>query len=87
MVGPLESRFATLERGGDAGRGRGLSTGALERGGNRPAVRGERGRAALCAWAACWVSLSPFLSSRLEGGRGPSWAQSPNMCLRFLGWS
>ena len=23
-----------------------------------------------------WASLSPFLSSRSEGGRGPSWAQS-----------
>ena len=37
----LEGRFATLERGGDAGRSRGVSTGTLERGGDRPA--GSRG--------------------------------------------
>ena len=29
--------------------------------------------------------LSPFLSSNLDGGRRPSWAQLPNMCLRFYG--
>ena len=28
-------------------------------------------------WAACWASLSPFLSFRLERGHGPSWAQLP----------
>ena len=72
---PLEGRFATLELGGGAGRGRGVSTGALERGGSRPAVRGERGWAALCAWAACWVSLSPFFSSKMEGDRGLLWAR------------
>jgi len=32
-------------------------------------VRGE------CEWAARWASLSPFLSSGREAGRGPSWAQ------------
>ena len=36
-----------------------------------PRVRGE------CEWAARWASLSPFLSSGWEAGRGPSWAQSP----------
>ena len=41
MTYPLEGRFATLERGGDAGRSQGVSTGTLERGGNRPA--GSRG--------------------------------------------
>ena len=30
-----------------------------------------------CEWAACWACLSPLLSSRLEEGRGPSWAQLP----------
>ena len=33
----LEGRLATLERGGGAGRGRGLLRGALERGGDHPA--------------------------------------------------
>ena len=37
----LEGRLATLERGGDAGRGRGSRQGALERGGDHPA--GSRG--------------------------------------------
>ena len=37
----LEGRLATLERGGDAGRGRRSRRGALERGGDRPA--GSRG--------------------------------------------
>ena len=32
-----EGRLATLERGGDAGRGQGSRRGALERGGDRPA--------------------------------------------------
>ena len=27
-----------------------------------------------CEWAARWASLSPFLSSGWEAGRGPSWA-------------
>ena len=77
MVCPLEGRFATLERGGDAGRSRGSRW--------EPSSEAEivpRAREG-CEWAACWASLSPFLSSRLEGGRGPSWAQSLNMCLRF----
>ena len=41
MSYPLEGGFATLERGGGAGRSRGVSTGTLERGGDRPA--GSRG--------------------------------------------
>ena len=41
MTYPLEGRFATLQRGGDAGRSQGVSTGTLERGGDRPA--GSRG--------------------------------------------
>jgi len=41
MFCPLEGRCATLERVGDAGRSRGVSTGTLERGGDRPA--GSRG--------------------------------------------
>ena len=36
-----------------------------------------------CEWAVCWASLSPSLSSMLEGGRRLLWAQLPNMCLRF----
>ena len=40
MIRPSEGRLATLERGGGAGRGRGLRRGALERGGDHPAVRG-----------------------------------------------
>ena len=37
----LEGRLATLEQGGDVGRGRGSRRAALERGGDRPA--GSRG--------------------------------------------
>ena len=37
----LEGRCATLERVGDVGRSRGVSTGTLEQGGDRPA--GSRG--------------------------------------------
>ena len=32
-------------------------------------------------WAARWASLSPFLSFRLEGGRGPSWARLSLTCV------
>ena len=38
----------------------------------------------LRTWAACWTSLSHFLSSRLEGGCRPSWARLPSM-RSFLG--
>ena len=41
MSDPLEGGLATLERGGGAGRSRGVSTGTLERGGDGPA--GSRG--------------------------------------------
>ena len=41
MIRSPEGRLATLERVGDAGRGRGSRRGALERGGDRPA--GPRG--------------------------------------------
>ena len=79
MICPLEGRLATLERCRDAWCSRGSRW--------EPSSEAEialrvRGR---CEWAARWASLSPFLSSRLEGGRGPSWAQLPNVCLRFLG--
>ena len=75
MSYPLEGRFATLERGGGAVEGprRGPSSEAEI----VPRVRGG------CERAARWASLSPFLSSGWEAGRGPSWAQSLNMCLRF----
>ena len=73
----FEGRFATLDRDGDAGRSRGSRWELSSEAEIVPRAR-ER-----CEWAACWASLSPFLSSGLEGGRGPSWAQLPNMCLRF----
>ena len=41
MIRSPEGRLATLERGGGAGRGRGLQRGALELGGDHPA--GPRG--------------------------------------------
>ena len=81
----LEGRLATLERDGDAGRGRGSWRGALERGGDRPTgSSGECGWAALCTWAAYWASLSSFLSSGLEVGCRPSWARLPNMRFAFF---
>ena len=81
----LEGRFATLERGGDVLRGRGsrgepsseaeLVQRALEGPSNAVEIVSRvRGG---CEWAARWASLSPLLFSRLEGGRGPSWAQLP----------
>ena len=79
MVCPLEGRFATLERAGDAGRSRGSRWEPSSEAEIIPWAREGY------EWAACWASLSPFLSFRLEGGRGPSWAQPPNMCLHFLG--
>ena len=57
MIRPLEGRF---ERGGDVGRSREVLTGALERGGNHPAVRGERGWAAPCRWAMCLGFFESF---------------------------
>ena len=41
MIRSPEGRLATLERGGDAGRGRGSRRGALERGGDRPVGSGS----------------------------------------------
>ena len=73
-----EGRLATLERGGDAGRGRGSRWEPSSKTEITPQVRGG------CGWAACWASLSPFFSPRLEGGRRPSWTQMPNMCFAFL---
>ena len=74
-----------LERGGDVSRSREsrgepsseaeLVQRALEGPSSEaeivPRVRGE------CEWAARWTSLSPFLSSGWEAGRGPLWAQLP----------
>ena len=68
MSYPLEGRSATLERGGDCPAG---PRGTLERGGDESPARGG------CERAARWTSLSPFLSSEWEAGRGPSWAQLP----------
>ena len=56
----LEGSSATLERGGDVGRSREISTGALERGVNHPAIRGERGWAAPCRWAVCLGFFESF---------------------------
>ena len=64
-----------LERGGDAGRSRGSRWEPSIEAEIAPQVREG------CEWAAWWASLSPFLSSGLEGGRGPDYL---NMCLRFL---
>ena len=83
MTYPLEGRFTTLERGGDTLRGRGSrgepSSEAefVQRAREEPSSEAEivpwvRGG---CEWAARWTSLSPFLSSGWEAGRGPSWAQ------------
>ena len=71
MSCPLEGRFATLERGGDAGCGRGSRWEPSSEAEIVPWAREG------CEWAACWASLSPFLSSRLEGGHGLSWAWLP----------
>jgi len=92
----LEGRSTTLERGGDdlpCSRVGSLPSseaemwGAVEGldGSPRARRKSPHGSEGGCEWAACWASLSPFLSFILEGGRGPSCAQSPNMCLRFLG--
>ena len=77
----LEGRLATLERGGDAGRGRGLRQGALERGEDHPAgPRGVRmGRTAYVGRVLGFFESFPFfkIGRRL-------WAQLHNMCLCFL---
>ena len=78
MFCPLEGRFATLERGGDAGRSRGSRWESSSEAEIAPRVRGR------CEWVACWSSLSPFLSSKWEAGRGPLWAQLPYQVFAFL---
>ena len=77
-------RLATLERGGDAGRGRGSRRGALERGGDRPAgSRGVRmGRTVYVGRVLCFFEFFPFFQIR----RRPWAFMGPIaliMCLRF----
>ena len=69
MSHPLEGRSATLERGGDCSAG---PRGTLERGGDRSA--GSRGMR-MGRTLGFFESFAFF--SRLEGDRGPSWAQLP----------
>ena len=57
MICLLEGRFATLERGGDAGHSRGSRWEPSSEAEITPRVQGG------CGWAACWASLSHFLSS------------------------
>jgi len=73
-----EGRFATLERGGGAGRSRGVSTGTLERGGDRPAGSSEMRMGRTLGF----FESFPFLQIWKEavGLRGPS---CPNMFLHF----
>jgi len=63
----LEGRLATLERGGGAGRGRGLRPGVLERGGDHPAGS-RRVRTGRTAYAGrvlgCFESLTFFQIGR-----------------------
>ena len=73
----LEDRFTTIERDGNAGRSRGSRLEPSSEAEIAPRIREG------CEWAVCWASLSLLLSSGLEGGRGPSRAQLPNMCSRF----
>ena len=90
---------ASVRRAGERkGRSSFPSRGGLERGGGTveglggvpsseakivPRVQLGLEWAVLCMWAAYWVSLNPFLSSRLEGDCRPSWARLPNTCLHF----
>ena len=60
----LEGRLATLERGGDAGRGRGLRRGALERGGNRPAGSRGMGRTEYVGRVLGFFESFPFFQIR-----------------------
>ena len=78
MVCLLEDRFATLERVGDVGRSRGVSTGTLERRGDRPA--GSRGMR--MGRTLGFFESFPFFQiwKEVVGLRGPSCL---NMCLRF----
>ena len=65
----LEGRCATLERVGDVGHSRGVSTGTLERGGDRPA--GSRGMR-MGRTLGLFESFAFFQAGRRPG---PSWAQ------------
>ena len=80
MIRSPEGRFATLERGGDAGRGRGSQRGVLERGGDCPVgSRGVRmGRTVYVGRILGFFESFPFfqIGRRL-------WARLPSMCLRF----
>ena len=62
MIRSPEGRLTTLERGGGAGRGRGLWWGALERGGDHPAgPRGVRmGRTAYVGHVLGFFESFPF---------------------------
>ena len=62
MIRSPEGRLATLERGGGAGRGRGLRRGALERDGDHPASpRGVRmGRIAYVDYMLGFFESFPF---------------------------
>ena len=81
MIRSPEGRLATLERGGDAGRGRRPRRGVLERGGDCPAgSRGVRtGHTVYVGRVLGFFESFPFfqIERRL-------WAQLRNMCLRFL---
>ena len=83
MIRSPEGRLTTLERGGGAGWVEGFGGEPSSEAEITPRVRGGCGRAALSTWAACWASLSPFISSSLEGGCRASWARLPSMRLRF----
>ena len=75
MICSPEGRLATLERGGDAGRGRGIRWGALERGGDHPAgSRGVRmGRTAYVGRVLGFFESFPFfqIGKEVVGLRGP----------------
>ena len=75
MIRFPKGRLDTLERGGDAGRGRGLRRGALERGGDHPAgPRGVRmGRTAYVGRVLGFFESFPFfqIGRRLQAFVGP----------------
>ena len=83
MIRSPEGRLATLERGGGAGAVESFGAEPSSEAEITPRVRGGCGWVALRTWAVCWASLSPFLSSRLEGDCRPSWARLLSMRLRF----
>jgi len=86
MTCPLEGRFATLKRGRDDPPPRGQTR--YPRARRRCGMRSRGcGWAALCVWAVCWDSLSPFLSSKMEGGCRPLRARWLDMRFAFLGQS